>query len=173
MKQTNSAAKFDKLNEETGEIEGWVSLNFNPTVHKGFIVNADHKKPKKTKEHFIRITKSMKITNLTIQERGMLLFLSDLIEWENNFIQSEKGYMPIQDISDLSGLSKKTVLSILNNLQTKEFLTIVDLGNKKVVYLFSKFVWFGSENNRSDIKLQELLKEKALKVSIAQGEAKK
>lgn len=156
MKQSKVIHKYDIVNEETGEIEEWVNVGYNPKKYRGIIVDKESRKPKKALESFLRIIKVME-EQLTIQENGMFYFLAKLVEWEDNFVQNEKGYLSIQEISDLTNLSRNTTLSTLRKLEEKGLLTIVTYKNKKIIYMYSRYVWFGHEKNRNDSKLYQLL----------------
>lgn len=149
--------RFEVINTETGEIEDWVSLEFNPQTHRGILLDKKKGIPQKQKDPFIRINKCMTELQFSNQERGIFLLLADLVGWEDNFIQDGKGtYLSITQFTKETGLTKKTCLSILTKLEEKGIVKIIKIGSKKSIYVYSKYIWFGFEKNRNDSKLKEI-----------------
>lgn len=151
------AKRYEKLNKKTGEIEKRVTIDYDGSVYRASLINKDTGIPKKTKakEPFLRINKNMDTLDLSIDEQGFFFFLSRLVEWENNFIQNESGYLTITEVTKLSKKSRPTVLKYLEKLEEKGIVTILLYNKVKLIYLSSKYVWFGDEKNRNDSKLQE------------------
>jgi hypothetical protein len=119
------------------------------------------KKPKqhfiKAKEHFTMVTRQG-LEQLTYQEKSLFHALTELISWEDNFVKHSSGnYLSVLALSELTQQDVKTVRKYLCALEAKGVVRLVDAGNRKHIYLFSRFAWFGEERHRSDKVLDECL----------------
>jgi hypothetical protein len=119
------------------------------------------KKPKarfvKAKELFTMVTRQG-LEKLTYQERALFYALTELISWEDNFVKDSSGnYLTVVALSDITQQDVKTVRKYLCALESKGVVKLVDAGNRKHIYLFSRFAWFGQERHRSDKVLDERL----------------
>lgn len=149
--------KYDVIDKSSGELESRVNINYNGNTHRAVIIHKDRGKPKKTTEPFILTNTCMIDFDLTLEEKGVFFSLTMMVGWENNFISDDNGYISVLELSKKLKTSRPTLIKILKSLESKEILRIVSLGNKKIIYLYSKYVWKGSERNRNDTKLHDLL----------------
>lgn len=147
---------FDKLDESTGELIATAQATYDPDKYKvSRRVNKENIK-QKAPEPFVRIDRTA-TDELANNEKLVYYLLTELIRWEDNFIRNADGtLMSISQFAKLNGFSRSHVNKMLSALEVKKRIKIVDGGNVKGIYLYSKYVWFGFEKNRNDSKLTTL-----------------
>jgi len=152
---------YDRVDETTGELHARVLADYDPETHK-IARNIRRKNiPKKQADPFVRIRRGA-TADLVRNEKHIYYELTELISWENNFAKNADGsYMSISQFTDSINMSRPHVTKMLQQLESKHLLRIVNTGKGKAayIYLYCSFVWFGYEKNRSDAALGEVMKE--------------
>lgn len=144
---------YESVNQTTGEIEQRTRYD----VPENYTVVKIKESPARAKENFIRINRIDK-SILTTMEKGVYLELIDRIEWEINIPKDEFGSpITFNKLAEEIGLNFRTLKKIITSLEDKGFIKVIGASNKKAIYLYSKYVWFGFEKNRNDDVLNRFL----------------
>lgn len=158
LHQDYKVKPYDELDESTGELKlkfdayGLDAEKYRITP----IVNKDNI-PQKAVAPFTRITRGA-TKRLTAKEKMIFYELTELVGWENNFVQGEDGsFLTQEDLTDIIGISRPTLSPLLKSLAEKQYIVLVDLKYKKYIYVNTRYVWFGFEKNRSDKVLDDFL----------------
>ncbi len=163
---------YDRLNQVTGELEPHALAEYN-TDKFHLAQNKDKNNiRKKTSLPFVRIDKTATV-GLENNEKLVYYLLTERITWGNNFVRNPDG--TLSSISQLSndkiknpktgeihinkdniGIGRKHLNEMLESLEKKKRIAIVDYGNVKSIYLYSRYVWFGFEKDRNDKALNDI-----------------
>lgn len=146
----------DVVDQSTGEITTVANAEYPP---EKYVINRKTNKEnirKKAIEPFIRISRDATF-GLENNEKLVYYLLTELVSFENNFITDDIGnFLSVSQLSTKFGIGRKHLSLMLSALESKERLKIVDGGNIKAIYLYSKYVWFGFEKNKNDSKLTNI-----------------
>jgi len=137
----------DVTDEETGEINRRVYVDYNPDTHRIFTTDRKHGIPKKAKKPFAMVTRED--DELTLQEAGILFKFIKMVGWEDNHIQKNGKYLNITEIAEELKLTRQYVNKILLNLEKKKVISFDGNAREKTVIVNSSIMWHGKEKSRS------------------------
>jgi exosome complex RNA-binding protein Rrp42 (RNase PH superfamily) len=151
-KQTGiSITKGDVVDEATGEVHERVFVDYDPKKHKAFFTDLEYGRPKKRREFFVMMTRSILLDHtLTHEELGIFSRMCGLVGWENNYIQKDGEYLNISQLAVYLKLQRRKLKHVLDTFEEKGIITYQGHSREKYIQVSTKYVWFGKEKSRTD-----------------------